>query len=159
MVVDSGATSHYFMCMEENLPVKGPSNKIVSLPDSSKIKTMHTMELPFPTLSATARNAHVLPNLTTNLLISVPKLADAGYTTIFHPHEGGVTVHAKNRFSFRQRCKPVLQGWRDKDGLWRLGHIDQKQSTSTKNDTAANVYSLLLTAAVVKTCMQQQGIQ
>ena len=95
MVVDSGATSHYFMRMEENLPVKGPSNKIVSLPDSSKIKTMHTMELPFPTLLATARNAHVLPNLTTNSLISVPKLADAGYTTIFHPHEGGVTVHAK----------------------------------------------------------------
>ena len=82
MVVDSGTTSH-FMHMEENLPVKGPSNKIFSLPDGSTIKATHMTELPFPILSATARHAHVLPNLMTNSLISVSKLADAGYTTIF----------------------------------------------------------------------------
>ena len=148
MVVDSGATSH-FMRVEENLPVHGPSHKIVSLPDGSRIKASHTTELPFPALSASARHAHVLPNLTTNSLISVPKLADAGYTTVFHPHAGGVTVHAKNRFSFRQRCKPVLQGWRDKDGLWRLGHVD-KHIKSSNTETAANVHSLPSTAAAIR---------
>ena len=127
MVVDSGATSHYFMRMEENLPVKGPSNKIVSLPDSSKIKTMHTMELPFPTLSATARNAHVLPNLTTNLLISVPKLADAGYTTIFHPHEGGVTV------SDASQSSKGGEGWAlavRSHHRSKTKHINEKQHSS-----------------------------
>ena len=92
MVVDSGATSH-FMRLEENLPVHGPSHKIVSLPDGSRIKASHTTELPFPALSEPARHAHVLPNLTTNSLISVPKLADAGYTTVFHPHGGGDLSH------------------------------------------------------------------
>ncbi len=143
------AATLHFMRLEENLPGHGPSHKIVSLPDGSRIKALHTTELPFPALSESARHAHVLPNLTTNSLISVPTLADAGYTTVFHPHGGGVTVHAKNRFSFRQRCKPVLQGWRDKDGLWRLGHVDTK-NISNKTETAANVHSLPSTAAAIK---------
>ena len=148
MVVDSGATSH-FMRLEENLPDHGPSHKIVSLLDGSRIKASHTTELPFPALSESAHHAHVLPNLIPNSLISIPKLADAGYTTVFHRHGGGVTIHAKKRFSFRQRFKPVLQGWRDKDGLWQLGHVDTK-NISNKTETAANNHSLSSTAAAIK---------
>jgi hypothetical protein len=41
--------------------------------------------------------------------VSIPKLADAGYTTVFYPGNLGVTIHSKR--------KPVLQGWRDENGL------------------------------------------
>jgi hypothetical protein len=45
----------------------------------------HTAILPFESLSDEARRADVLPGLRPNSLVSVGKLADADYTTIFHP--------------------------------------------------------------------------
>ncbi len=66
------------------------------------------VNLPFSALHKTCQTAHVLPNLTTNSLVSVPKLADAGYTTIFHPGNKGVTIHEGGN-----RSTAVLQGWRD----------------------------------------------
>jgi len=95
MVVDSGATSS-FVRPEENLPITGPSSKIVALPDGSTKQATHTAILPFQSLSDKARRADVLPGLRPNSLVSVGKLADADYTTIFHPRGEGVTVHEKN---------------------------------------------------------------
>ncbi len=109
MVLDSGATTH-FICTEENLPATGTSSKIVVLLDGSIIKATHTVNLPFPSLAATAREAHVLPSLATNSLISIPKLSNAGYTTVFHPGKCGVTVHRQNTYHFQQRCKPGSKG-------------------------------------------------
>ena len=84
MVIDSGATSS-FVRPEENLPVTGLSSKIVHLPDGSSIQATHTTLLPFESLSPKARIADILPGLRPNSLVSVGKLADANYTTIFHP--------------------------------------------------------------------------
>ena len=84
MVVDSGATSS-FVLPEENLPITGPSNKVVALPDGSTKQATHTAILPFKSLSIEARKADVLPGLRPNSLVSIGKLADADYTTIFHP--------------------------------------------------------------------------
>ena len=97
MVLDSGATSS-FVRPEENLVITGPSNKVVSLPDGSIIQATHTTMLPFESLSEAARKAEVLPGLQPNSLISVGKLANADYTTIFHPRGEGVTVHKKGTF-------------------------------------------------------------
>ena len=141
MVVDSGATSS-FVRPEENLPIIGPSSKIVALPDGSIKQATHTAILPFKSLSDKARRADVLPGLRPNSLISVGKLADADYTTIFHPQEEGVTVHEKNTIQVQVLSKPVLQGWRDANGLWRLSRDDENTSVHTSNEVAANVYSL-----------------
>jgi len=148
MVLDSGATSS-FVRPEEKLPITGPSNKIVNLPDGSSIHATHTTMLPFDSLTAEARKAVVLPGLRPNSLISVGKLADADYTTIFHPRGEGVTIHAKNSFRLKTFRKPVLQGWRDANGLWRLSRnnnpVEMKTSArerKIKMETAANVYSL-----------------
>ncbi len=84
MVFDSGATSH-FVCPEENLPIAGKSNKIVTLPNGSTITATHTTELPFNALTNKAHNTYALPGLQPNSLVSVGKLANAGYTTVFHP--------------------------------------------------------------------------
>ncbi len=118
------------------------------------------MNLPYSALSKAAKHAHVLPHLTTNSLVSFPKLTDAGYTTVFHPGKQGATIHGTNTISIHQRCKPVLQGWQDENSLWQLGYnsdesimsrqTKERQHTSAapspaaplKHESAANVYSL-----------------
>ena len=147
MVLDSGATSS-FVRPEEKLPITGHSSKIVNLPDGSSIRATHTTMLPFKALSTNARKADVLPGLRPNSLVSVGKLSDEDYTTIFHPRGEGVTVHKKNTFQLKVFRKPVLQGWRDANGLWRLSRDhtknlgDQGRLFRTQKEVAANVYSL-----------------
>jgi hypothetical protein len=138
----------------------GESNVSVQLPNGDSICASHTVNLPYSALSQAARHAHVLLHLTTNSLVSVPKLADAGYTTVFHPGKQGVTIHGTNTVSIHQRCKPVLQGWQDENGLWQLVYnsdasimsrqTKERQHTSAapspaaplQHESAANVYSL-----------------
>ncbi len=43
--------------------------------------------------------------------MSVKQLADQGYTTIFHPHLEGVTVHDNDGFKLVTSKLPLLQGW------------------------------------------------
>ena len=121
MIVNPGATSH-FVRPEEKLPITGTSHKVVMLPDGTSLQATHTALLPFESLSGKARNAVVLPGLRPNSLISIGKLADADNTTIFHPRGDGVTVHEKDSFRLLSLRKPVLQGWRDANGLWRFSH-------------------------------------
>ena len=141
MVVDSGATSS-FVQPEENLPITGPSNKVVALPDGSTKQATHTAIIPFELLSDDARKADVLPGLRPNSLISVGKLADADYTTIFHPRGEGVTVHEKNTVRVQLLREPALQGWRDANGLWQLSRDNEKPIIHPRSEVAANVYSL-----------------
>ncbi len=141
MVLDSGATSS-FVRPEENLPITGPSNKIVAFPDRSTKQATHTAILPFKSLSDKARRADVLPGLWPNLLVSVGKLADVDYTTIFHPWGEDINLHKKNTFWVQLLRKPVLQGWRDANGLWRLSRDNEKTIIRPSNEVAANVYTL-----------------
>ena len=144
MLVDSGATSH-FMRAEEQLPITGISTKVVFLPNGETITASHKTELPFPTLSAKARQADVLPGLRQNSLVSVGKLSDAGYTTIFHPKGEGVTVHRQGSLKITPFRKPILQGWRDSNGLWRLSREEQTNQAPIKcgrHERVANVYTL-----------------
>jgi len=145
MVLDSGATSS-FVRPEENLSITGPSDKIVALPDGSTKRATLTAILPFDALSDEARKADVLPGLRPNSLVSVGKLADANYTTVFHPQGEGVTIHQENTLKLKLSRKPVLQGWRDANGLWRLSRTTTKPSTCahrrSPNESVANVYSL-----------------
>ena len=104
MIVDSGATSH-FIRAEEQLPHTGISTKVVFLPNGERIKASHTTELPFPSLSAQACHANVLPGLRQHSLLSVGKFSDAGYTTVFHPRGEGVTVHKPRSLKIHTRSK------------------------------------------------------
>ena len=135
LVFDSGATSH-FVPKEMNLPKKGKSNKEVLLPDNTKLHTSFTTKLPFKELSKKAREADILPGLKTPL-ISVNKMAEEGYTTIFHPGEEGVTIHKKGTVSITTHEPPVLQGCKMKGAkLWTmLAH-------GTTTEHANNAYNL-----------------
>lgn len=94
MVVDSGATST-FVWPENNLPNDGQSDKLVRMPDGRSTATTTIVKLPYPTLTDAVRKVHVLPSLKQNSLLSMPVLADEGYTTVFHPHQEGVDVYKK----------------------------------------------------------------
>ena len=74
VVVDSGTTSH-FMQSTDNLLYAGLSQKIVHLPDGSTIKASHLIHLPFNTIKDSAWEAHMLPDLKGNSLLSIPVLA------------------------------------------------------------------------------------
>ncbi len=118
---------------------------MVSLPNGAIIKASHTTNLPFPSLSAKARRADVLPGLRHNSFVSVGKFADASYTTIFHPHGKGVTVHQPGTFKVKLLHKPVLQGWRDANGLWQLSRVPLRTTTRAsgkQQEVASNVYTL-----------------
>lgn len=121
MVLDSGVTSS-FVQLEEKLPITGHSRKIVNLPDRSLIQATHTTMLPFEALTTNARKADVLPGLRLNLLVSVGKLANKDFTTIFQPYGEGVTVNKKNTLWLQLLHKPVFQGWQDANGQWWLSH-------------------------------------
>ena len=71
-------------------------------------------------LNQKARELDILPDLKENSLLSVCKLSDAGYTTIFHPGNGGVTVHWEGDIYIRVKKEAILKGWRDKSRLWRV---------------------------------------
>ena len=100
--------------------------------------------LPFESLSTKARKADILPVLQPNSVVSVGKFANADYTTIFHPSREGVMVHKKNTFWLQLLHKPVLQGWQDANGLWKLSCVERIliPAKRSKQEVAANVYSL-----------------
>ena len=91
IIIDSGATSH-FMIEDLHLPTEGASNKEVYLPSNAKLRTSRQTKLPFDNLTNAAREADVLPRLKRSLL-SVNKMSEEGYMTIFHPGEDGVMIH------------------------------------------------------------------
>ncbi|KAL7501954.1 hypothetical protein ACHAXN_000345 [Cyclotella atomus] len=96
--------------------------------------------------------AHVLEGLKPKALLSVKTLADNGYTTIFHPHDQGVTVHGLGDFELTLKSPALLQGWRKAGGLWTVPIVDKPTSSPalTGEDVAMNVYELPSTKEVVR---------
>jgi len=73
----------------------------------TSVKALH----PNTKLNKKARELDILPELKYNSLLSVCKLADAVYTTIFHANNGGVTVHWTDDIVIRVSKEAILKGW------------------------------------------------
>ncbi len=133
MVIDSGATSHF--CSEEmDLPKEGESNKSVYLPNGDIIRTTKRTSLPFQQLSKRTREAHVLPHLRQSLM-SVKKMSEEGYTTIFHPENAGVTIHKRGTLTIATSKPPVLQGCKEKgDNLWTVSANEEESKEEANNE-------------------------
>ena len=137
IIIDSGATSH-FMSEDLDLPTEGTSNKEVYLPNNAKLRTSRRTKLPFDNLTSAAREADVLPGLKRSLL-SVNKLSEEGYTTVFHPREKGVTIHKENTINITTSEPPVLTGEKSNEAkLWTISTPDNR----TTKEEVNNVYSL-----------------
>ena len=119
-VLDSGATSSFQRPGDGAVPTGQPSDKVVGMPDGHVIQTTEKALLPQTQLRPEARDSDILPSLSHNSLISVGKLADAGYVTLFMPGGDGVEVYDERDIKFVVSGEAVLRGWRDKDRLWRV---------------------------------------
>ena len=117
-VIDSGATGH-FLQKGIGIPTGRASRKVVGMPNGQLERATKEVLLPIDGLSNEARLGDELPSLQHNSLLSVPKFADYGYTTVFRPGNEGVEVYNSFDVSIVAEDEPVLRGWRDHNGLWR----------------------------------------
>ena len=91
--------------------IMGPSNKSVKFAFMQTAQTYGQAQLPMMQLSDEACKTDILPALKANSLLSVKVLADNGYTSIFHPHDKGATVHDSATINIYYRDEVLLQGW------------------------------------------------
>ena len=115
-LLDSGATSS-FVQSEQDVQLTGKSDKMVRAANGGLMPARSTGLLALTKLREGAQEALVVPGLKPKALLSVSPLANNGYTTIFHPHKQGVTVHDADSFSLTLKSPPVLQGCRNEAGL------------------------------------------
>ena len=149
-MLDSGATSHFFQ-NGKGMKLTGPSSKPIRAANGGIMRATNTAEFPLPALKPSAKQGFIVPQMTTKALLSVGKFSDAGYTTIFHPHDEGVTVHDNDSFELTIKSPPLLQGWRRAGGLWTVPLVDQaKVSQELDVEQANNVYELPSTSEVVR---------
>ncbi|EED88237.1 predicted protein [Thalassiosira pseudonana CCMP1335] len=134
------------------MELTGPSNRRVVTAGGQILQASSTALLPTTTLSAGAREAHVLEGLQPKALLSVKTLADNGYTTIFHPHDKGVTVHGIDDLELTFKNPALLHGWRKGGGLWTVPIVDEPMSSPglDGDDAAMNVHDLPSTKEVVR---------
>lgn len=137
MIIDSGATSH-FISEDMNLPKGEKSNKQIYLPDDSTLRSSTKTKLPFDRLSEAAREADIVPGLKRSIM-SVNKMSEEGYTTIFHPGEEGVTIHQEGSVQITMTEPPILHGSKlNGEKLWTISGKTGKN----KREEVSNVYSL-----------------
>jgi hypothetical protein len=132
LTIDSSATSN-FVCKELGLPKDGVSNEELSPPDNSKLKTSHKTKLQFEQLLDAVRKAHILPGLKQSLL-SINKMSEGEYTTIFHPGEEGVSIHEQGTLTITTSESPVLQGCKsNQEKLWTVSANQNDQISEEAN--------------------------
>jgi hypothetical protein len=94
-----------------------PSNKVFMLPDKTKIKAMKTMQLKHK-LRAGAGEMNIVPNFHSTL-ISVPKMADHRYITVFDKKEA--RIYDGTTTTIRASEEPIIVAPRCNDmGLWKM---------------------------------------
>ena len=94
-------------------------DKVVLMPAGTTARATEKALLHNDKLGKEAREIEILPEKH-NLLMSDTKLLDAGYTTVFNLADGGVNVYWSDNIVINDKKEIVIQGWRDKSGLWRI---------------------------------------
>ena len=91
-ILHSAATSSFIKPNGGAKSTGQPSYKEVRMPNGQTISTSFKTLLLNTALNPKARQCDILPDLQHNLLVSVGKLSDAGYCTIFMPGNQDVKV-------------------------------------------------------------------
>ncbi len=99
------------------------------------MQTTNKTSLPFKQSTPKAREADVIPHLQQSLM-SVHKMLEEGYATIFHLGNEGVTIHKPVTLNIMLNKPPLLQGCKEEgQKLWTI-------ATSEEEDEINNVYNL-----------------
>ncbi len=117
--LDSGATSG--AAPEEDIPdlvnTGQPSRKKIMFPDGRTGKATKKMLLKH-NLRMAAREMNIVPGLHSTL-VSIPKLADAGYKTVFN--KNGAAIYDDYTKKITATSPPVLESKRcENTGMWKL---------------------------------------
>ena len=123
------------------------------MPNGQTLNTSLKALLPNKLLNPKARECDILPGLQHSSLVSVGKLADAGYCTIFMPGNQGVQVVNGNNVKINVSGDAVLRGWRDPQGLWRVPMDDGDSVTLSQQqleESINNVFDLPSTAQAIR---------
>ena len=123
------------------------------MPNGQTLSTSVKALLPNKLLNPQARECDILPGLQHSSLVSVGKLADAGYCTIFMPGNQGVKVFNGNDVKVNVSGDAVLRGWRDPQGLWRVPMDDGESITLSQQqleESVNNVFDLPSTAQTIR---------
>ena len=115
VVLDSGATSSFIRPEDGAVPTGKPSKKNVWMPDGNSLQASDEALLPIKSLRPETRACDMLPGLQHNSLVSVGKLTDAGYCTIFMPGNQGVVVVDDSGNNVNVTGEAVLRGCRGSD--------------------------------------------
>jgi hypothetical protein len=133
-ILDTGATSGAALAEDEEYfdNTGQKSSKIFMLPNKWQHKATKKMLLWQP-LRESAREMNIVPGLHSTLL-SVPKLADANYTTVFK--KGKATIYDALTTTITADQPPILDAPRCKlTGLWEL-LLKPLQTTSSNTRLA-----------------------
>jgi hypothetical protein len=117
IIIDSGATRHFFKISINLLGLKPRTNGIaVSLPDGALIRSTPTGTLPGPGLPLSTCRAHVFPSLQSHSLLSIDQLCDHGCKAVF----------THNVVTITRDDLVLLTGTRSSaiNGIWTLDPLD-----------------------------------
>jgi hypothetical protein len=134
-ILDTGATSGAALADDEEYfdNTGQKSSKIFMLPNKGRHKATKKMLLWQP-LRELAREMNIVPGLHSTL-ISVPKLADADYTTVFE--KGKATIYDALMTTIMADQPSILDAPRcELTGLWELP-LEPLQTTSSNIKSAA----------------------
>ena len=92
------------------LPTLGLYNKNIAVADKTVIHTSHKTRPPY-TLTPSAMESDVVLTFH-NSLIGVKPFADTGFISIFHPHQGGVTIYHLNDIYIKYLKPLTIKGVR-----------------------------------------------
>jgi hypothetical protein len=87
------------------------SNKIFQLPDGTRTAADIISELPHD-ICHFAKDIHIVPTITKNSLLSIPKMAYAGHITVFNDKE--INIYNARDTKVLVTRQAILQGWYDK---------------------------------------------
>jgi hypothetical protein len=128
IIIDSGATGHFFKISSNLLRIKPTTNDIaVSLPDGAHIKSTHTCILPVPGLPVSACRAHIFPSLKSHSLLSIGKLCDHGCKAVFT--HTGVTLTLDDLVLLTGTISDAT------NGLWTLDPVRQSTTPLAASST------------------------
>jgi hypothetical protein len=138
------------------LPILRASTKRVRVANGETVEAKHITTLPFPQLSARARQADTFEQFPTSLR-SVGQTSDDGTISIFT--KDGVTVHKEEDVLITCKGEPILIGKRNEHGQYRIpltqqrGQWQPRRGSKQQRDflwQANSVYDLPSTEQAIK---------
>ncbi len=126
LTYDSGADGNYISEADRKkaqMPILRTSTKRVRVANGDTSNAKHITMLPFPQLSAKARQADTFEHFPTSLM-SVGKTSDDGTISVFT--KTGVSVHKEEDVLITCKGKPILIGIRDEEGRYRIPLVQQR---------------------------------